>query len=178
MKLLKLAFSRETAMPLYTLSFASAVSLGLVFARVLWTRNLHYGFLFWNLFLAWLPLAFALLARDNYEQTSGRNWRFLALAGAWLLFFPNAPYIFTDVIHLTRGFYRHFWVDLTLILSCALTGLVVGFLSLYIMHSVAKNIVGRWGGWMFIAAVAGLPFAAIFERRRDAKWRRDAGDDG
>src|SRR5215471_16902755 len=162
MTILKIIFRRETAMPLYCLAFSSAVSLGLVFARVLWTRNIQYGFLFWNLFLAWLPLLFAMVARENFEQTGGRNWRFGAWTAAWLLFFPNASYIFTDVIHLTRSLYGHFWVDLVLILSCALTGSVVGFLSLYLMHSVARRIVGRWGAWMFIAAVAGLSGIGIY----------------
>src|SRR5207247_8027508 len=157
-----LAFRRETAMPMLALTFASAVSVTLVFARIVWTGHLRYAFLVWNLFLAWLPLIFALLAREKYQHTSGRNWRFAALAGAWLLFFPNAPYIFTDVIHLTSSFSRHFWIDLVLILSCAMTGLVLGFLLLYLMHSVAKRLIGRWWSWLFIAAVAGVSGFGIY----------------
>jgi len=102
-----------------TLTFASAVSVGLVLARIIWSGNLRLGFLVWNLFLAWLPLIFALLACEKYRTGCGRNWRFFGLTGAWLLFFPNAPYIFTDLIHLTTRFNAHFWVDLVLILSCA-----------------------------------------------------------
>ena len=149
-------------MPMLALTFASAVSVTLVFARIVWTGHLRYAFLVWNLFLAWLPLIFALLAREKYQNASGRSWRFAALAGAWLLFFPNAPYIFTDVIHLTSSFSRHFWIDLVLILSCAMTGLVLGFLSLYLMHSVAKRMIGRWWSWLFIAAVAGVSGFGIY----------------
>jgi len=162
MKLLKLAFKRETAMPMLALTFASSVCGALVVARIAWTRDFHYAFLIWNLFLAWLPLAFALLACEKYQQTSARNWRFFALAGAWLLFFPNAPYIFTDLIHLFRGVFKHFWVDMVLILSCALTGLVLGFLSLYLMHSLVRRIIGQWYSWLFIAAVAGLSGIGIY----------------
>src|SRR5437660_204841 len=72
MTLLKLAFRRETFMPMLALSFASGVCLILVSARILWTRNLHYGFLIWNLFLAWLPLLFALVACKNYRNRPGR----------------------------------------------------------------------------------------------------------
>jgi uncharacterized membrane protein len=156
MKLLKLAFKRETALPMLALTFASGASLALVFARVLWTGNVLYAFLIWNLFLAWLPLIFALFACDEFQRATGRNWRFLGLAAAWLLFFPNSPYIFTDLIHLTTRFEGHFWVDLFLILSCALTGLVVGFVSLYLMQSVVARIVGRAASWLFIASVAAL----------------------
>jgi uncharacterized membrane protein len=163
MKLLKIAFKRETAMPMLALTFASSVSFALVVARIFYTRNIAYGFLLWNLFLAWLPLIFALLASEKYQATpSGRNWRFLSLAGAWLLFFPNAPYIFTDLIHLKTHYFRQFWIDLVLILLCALTGLVLGFVSLYLMQSVVTRILGRAASWLFIAAVAGLGSFGIY----------------
>jgi uncharacterized membrane protein len=162
MRLLKLAFKRETAMPMLALAFASATCVALVCARVLWTGNLRYSFLIWNLFLAWVPMAFALLACEKFQCASARSWRFLSLAGAWLLFFPNAPYIFTDLIHLTTRFYGHFWVDLSLILLCALTGLVLGFVSLYMMQSVVQRMLGRAASWLFIATVAGLSGFGIY----------------
>jgi uncharacterized membrane protein len=162
MKLLKLAFKRETAMPMLALTFASAASVALVVARILRTGRLSYSFLVWNLFLAWLPMVFALLACEAYQKNSGRDWRFLGLAGAWLLFFPNAPYIFTDVIHLTRTFYPYFWVDLSLVLLCALTGLVLGFVSLYLMQSVVERMLGRAASWLFVASVAALTGFGIY----------------
>jgi len=149
-------------MPMLALTFASGVSVALVLARIIWTGNISYAFLVWNLFLAWLPLVFALQASENYQNTSARNWRFAGLAGAWLLFFPNAPYIFTDLIHLTKGFYGHFWVDMVLILLCAVTGLVLGFVSLYLMQSIVTRMFGPLASWLFIAAVAGLSGFGIY----------------
>ena len=143
-------------MPMLALAFASAVCLGLVFARILSTRNIRYSFLIWNLFLAWLPLVFALLAQESFQTQAARNWRFAALAGAWLLFFPNAPYIFTDLSHLTAQFAAHFWVDLMLVLSCALTGLVLGFVSLYLMQGIVQRMAGGAAAWLFVAGVACL----------------------
>jgi uncharacterized membrane protein len=162
MKLLSLAFKRETAIPILALTFASAASVALVVARIISTGNFRYSFLVWNLLLAWLPLVFALLASEKYERASGRDWRFLGLAGAWLLFFPNAPYIFTDLTHLTTRYFGHFWVDLMLILLCALTGLVLGFVSLYLMQSVVERMLGRLASWLFIAAVAALSGFGIY----------------
>src|SRR2546421_2783702 len=156
MKLIKLTFKPEPAVPMLALTFASAVSVALVAARVVYTGQIRYAFLVWNLFLAWLPLIFALLAAEKYQNGPARNWRFLGLTAAWLLFFPNAPYIFTDVIHLTSSYFTHFWVDLILILLCALTGLVLGFLSLYLMQSLVAHRFGRLTSWLFIAGVAGL----------------------
>ena len=149
-------------MPMLALSFASLVSVALIAARILWTSNLKYGYLAWNLFLAWVPLGLAFLACDQHAKQAERNWRFYALAGGWLLFFPNAPYIFTDVIHLTTRIYGQFWVDLVLILLCALTGLVLGFVSLFLMQTLVARRLGRAGGWLFIAAVAGLSGFGIY----------------
>jgi uncharacterized membrane protein len=162
MRILQLALKRETAMPVLALSFASAASVGLVFARIVGTGNVRYSFLIWNLFLAWLPMIFALLACEQYRSASGRSWRFLGLAGVWLLFFPNAPYIFTDLIHLTTRFYPQFWVDLSLVLLCALTGLVLGFVSLYLMQSVVTRMLGWAASWFFIVAVAALSGFGIY----------------
>lgn len=162
MKFLNIIYKRETAAPLWALTFASAASVMLVIARIAWIGNFRYAFLVWNLILAWLPLIFALLARERYQGGERPDWRFASLAGAWLLFFPNAPYIFTDVIHLTYGPYRHFWVDLMLILINAFTGLVLGFVSLYLMQSVVARMYGRAASWFFVAAVAGLSSFGIY----------------
>ena len=155
MKVLQLMFKRETAVPMLALSFASAVSVVLVIARMVWMRDTHYAFLIWNLFLAWLPMVFVLLAREHQRPGTNPGWRFLAFGAAWLLFFPNAPYIFTDIVHITK-YYSHFWVDLMLVLTSALTGLVIGFVSLYLMQSAVRRMAGELASWVFIAAVAAL----------------------
>ena len=149
-------------MPVLALTFASLVCLALVLARIVWTGRFHYGFLVWNLLLAWLPLVFALLANDEYRNAPRRTWRFYGLTIAWLLFLPNAPYIFTDLIHLMSRFYGHFWVDLVPILSCALTGLVLSFLSLYLMQSIVARMFGWLASWLFIAGAAGLSGFGIY----------------
>jgi uncharacterized membrane protein len=162
MRLLKLAFRRETAIPVLALLIASGTSVALTLARMFWTKNLLYSFLIWNLVLAWLPMIFALLACERYHSVSRRSWGFAGWAAAWLLFFPNSPYIFTDLIHLTSRFYMHFWVDLSLILLCAITGLVLGFVSLFLMQTVVTRMLGRAASWCFIGAVAALSGFGIY----------------
>jgi uncharacterized membrane protein len=162
MKLLRIAFKKETAAPMVAVVFGSCICVALVVARMIWTRHLIYGFLIWNLFLAWMPLLFAFLAQDEAQTPTGARWRLAALAGAWLLFFPNAPYILTDLIHLTTKFYFHFWIDLTLILLCAFTGFVLGFLSLYLMQSLVVQRFGRIVGWLFVMATAALSSLGVY----------------
>jgi uncharacterized membrane protein len=153
-------FKRETAAPMLAASFGSAVSVVLVIARMIWMRDTYYAFLIWNLFLAWLPMVFVLFAREHQQPGTRPGWRFYAFGGAWLLFFPNAPYIFTDIVHVTH-YYSHFWADLVLVLTNAMTGLVLGFVSLYLMQSAVRRIAGNVASWIFIAAVAALSSFAI-----------------
>jgi uncharacterized membrane protein len=153
MRLFQFIFKRETLVPMLALTFASIVSVVLVLGRIIWTHDGHFGFLIWNLFLAWMPMVFALLAREHEKAGAKPGWRFFAFGAAWLLFFPNAPYIFTDIIHLSH-YYTRFWQDLMLILINALTGMVLGFVSLYLMQSSVRRMAGEWMSWLFIAAVA------------------------
>ncbi|HEX4342004.1 MAG TPA: DUF1361 domain-containing protein [Verrucomicrobiae bacterium] len=162
MRFLKLLFKRETFVPMAAMTFASATSIALIFARVFWTGHLRYGFLAVNLFLAWLPLVFAMLACHCFRDPKKPGWRFISWSAVWLLFFPNSAYIFTDLIHLTTHYSTHLWLDFILILSCAFTGLVVGFVSLYLMQAVVVKMYGRLVSWFFVFSVTALSGFGIY----------------
>jgi uncharacterized membrane protein len=165
MSINKLLSRKETLAPLAALILASAVCVAFVLIRIWDTHNVRYGFLIWNLFLAWLPLVFALLAREKYRATCSAHrltGSFLGWSAAWLLFFPNAPYICTDLVHLTHHFFGAFWVNLAIILSCAFTGLVLGFVSLYLMQSVVAQRYGTKMGWLFVVAMSALGSFGIY----------------
>ena len=147
--------------------FATGVCLFLVGLRIVSANGLHDGFrrhagLIWNLFLAWLPFLFALLASEEWNRKSKRHWRFLSFAAGWLLFAPNAPYIFTDMVHISAMFTKHYWVDLVMILSCGLTGLMLWFVALYLMQALVVERYGGVAGWTFVVAEAGLSSVGIY----------------
>ena len=158
----KLIPRQATAVPLLALLFASAVAVTLTLLRVEWTRNWRYLSLAWNLFLAWLPLAFALAVYHRHQRGERHGWKFYSLALLWLLFLPNAPYIFTDLIHLTTSFFPHFWVDLALVLLVAFTGFLLGFMSLYLMQSIVTDRLGKAAGWVFILGATALSSYGIY----------------
>ena len=153
---------RATLFPLLALLAASDIGVLLSALRIARTHNWHYALLPGNLFLAWLPLVFALGVYHLHRRGERRSLRLAVLAGLWLLFFPNAPYIFTDVVHMWTYFQTAFWVDLILVLLVALTGFLVGFVSLYLMQSVVTERFGQMAGWLFILPVAWLTGFGVY----------------
>src|SRR4029077_2825975 len=91
-----MAMSRRRIAILVSLGGLSALVVAMIAVRVLYTGNDYYTNLVWNLFLAWIPLGLALYAYDGYRKGQGRL-RLWAAGGLWLLFFPNAFYIITDL---------------------------------------------------------------------------------
>ncbi|MCI0536040.1 MAG: DUF1361 domain-containing protein [Verrucomicrobiales bacterium] len=162
MRVHKIILERKLTIPLAMVLVASAIGTAAVASRILWTGRWIGLYLPWNLFLAWLPLCFALFACSHEKLGKVRSWRFMAHAGAWLIFFPNAPYIFTDLIHLTTRHRHTFWIDLVLILLFALTGLLLAFLSLFLMQTLVARRLNRVCGWLLVGAAAGLGSLGIY----------------
>jgi uncharacterized membrane protein len=159
----RLILRQAPASTLLALLFATIVGTGLVGVRIVWTGNWAYASLIWNLFLAWLPLLFALDACHHYREGARGGWRVYLSAALWLLFFPNAPYIFTDLIHVKNWWpLGHYWMDLSLVLVFAFTGFLLGFISLYLMQSVVANRFGRLTSWLFIFVVAALSGFGVY----------------
>lgn len=115
-----------------SLLFSSA----LVVFRVLFLWNPLYISMLWNLFLAILPLYFSFKA----SRTLGKK-AFWAWSAMWLLFFPNAMYITTDMFHLNEHAGIPKWFDLIMLSSCAINGLAYGVLSLRNMEKRMRDVI-------------------------------------
>jgi len=142
---------------------ASLISVALFRFRTIISGTMDYDFLVWNLFLAWLPLVMSYMA-----SSFAGNRRFVMLtlpiaAVLWLLFFPNAPYILTDLFHL-----RHpranvpIWFDTLLVNWFAWTGVLLGVFSLFMMHDIVRKAFGRITGWVFVVIVGLLCGVGIY----------------
>ena len=81
---------------------------------------------------------------------------------AWLLFFPNAPYILTDLFHLERRSGVPFWYDLALILSCAWNGLMLAYASRADMQGLVQRRLGTGTGWAFATVALLLSSFGIY----------------
>jgi uncharacterized membrane protein len=146
------------ARALGALAAASLFCCALAAGRVGYTGRGTYLFFCWNLFLAWVPLGLSLLLA---RLAPGRVLT-AVLGVAWLAFFPNAPYLVTDLVHLRAREPVPLWFDALLVFAFALTGLGLAFLSLVQVHRLVERRLGAARGWLFVALVAALTGLGIY----------------
>jgi uncharacterized membrane protein len=110
-----------------------------------------FRFLAWNLFLAAVPLAASSALVAAHARRAGRLLQ-LGCFAVWMLFLPNAPYLLTDLLHLAPMPPVPLWYDLAMLLSCAGTGLLLGFLSLAQVQRVVEERYHAAAGWALALA--------------------------
>jgi uncharacterized membrane protein len=152
--------SRRSAVYIALLS-SSFMCAAMVATRIWYTGTRGFAFLLWNLFLAWIPFVAAISLYDRDRRGRRGGWQ-LAITAVWLLFYPNAPYIVTDLIHLVEHPSKLVWFDLVLIATCAWTGLLLGFVSLSLVQSVVRRRFSGIAGWAFVVATTGLGAFGIY----------------
>jgi uncharacterized membrane protein len=132
----------------------SMLSLAVVAGYRLAAQSGDLDFLLWNLALAWVPFVAALALDDVRSTPLGLQLPLLVL---WFAFFPNAPYLVTDLIHIDPADHTAIGIlgDAALV-SVAPVGLALGFSSLMLVERTLRE---RFGGRTALA-VAVLSLAA------------------
>jgi uncharacterized membrane protein len=149
-------------MPHFRLLFLATIAClwcGILLAvRLKWSGQPWFFFMVWNLFLAAVPLGFSLsLHRIR------RDWLAAPVLAAWLLFFPNAPYVLTDLMHLKEHGGVPLWFDLLLLLSFALVALWMGFQSLRLVQDwVTWRTSSPVISWIFVCTTLMLSGFGIY----------------
>ncbi len=126
-----------------------------------WPR---YGFLAWNLFLAWVPFGISIIMSYIYTFRPQKTARFLLmpLGFIWLLFYPNAPYMITDFVHFrdTRGLLM--WYDLVIYSIFSFTSFLLGFVSIYLISEIIEKWINKTIAWLLIGFVLFLSSFGIY----------------
>ncbi|MCB9593292.1 MAG: DUF1361 domain-containing protein [Sandaracinaceae bacterium] len=126
----------------------SGLWAGLYLGRVGYSGRFVYGFLLWNLFLAWVPWLLSLPVA--WAITHRRRSVGIVALLAWVAFLPNAPYVITDFLHLTVRSPVPLWYDVLLLGTASITGLLAGAFSL---RRVEESLDGRVHPWLLQAGV-------------------------
>jgi uncharacterized membrane protein len=146
-----------------SLVFATLVCIGLFTTRATFARSLTFIGLPWNLFLAWLPAASALVAYNLAKRGSWLSWLMVpGCALFWLLFLPNAPYLVTDILHLQARPPVPLWYDLLMLVAFGWTGLFLGLVSLFLMQEVIREAAGSAASWAFVLGALALSSFGIY----------------
>lgn len=117
------------------LTIAVTFSSFLLLFRIKYLKSFYFLFLIWNIILAIVPYAITMyLKTRSFSKFSMVFW-----FGVWLLFLPNAPYIITDLLHLKVSSTSMLWLDVLVILSFALTGLLLFYLTLRDMTKIVGD---------------------------------------
>ncbi|MGD8402823.1 MAG: DUF1361 domain-containing protein [Anaerolineales bacterium] len=142
---------------------ACLVCIGLVVARVAYSESGRHLGLIWNLFLAWIPF---ILSYFTHALLRRRTWLYIFFpltAFLWLIFYPNAPYMLTDLQDLARNpGGAPLWYDVIIVVWCSWTGMLLGVISLYLMQDLVIRRLGRLIGWLFVFVIASLSSFGIY----------------
>jgi len=142
---------------------ASFVSVFLVAARMAVSDSrLHVNLVF-NLLLAWIPFILSYIIHAMSWRRSLLYFFLPVTAFLWLIFFPNAPYLLTDLQHLSHQTKSApLWYDVIVMIWFAWTGLLLGLVSLYLMHDIVQRKFGRMIGWIFVFLVSALSSLGVY----------------
>ena len=153
--------SRRRLVTVLGLVAVSLFCVALVLLRYADSGSTTFFGLIWNLFLAWIPFVLAVAVYDRWRRHGARASLFV-LGALWLLFFPNAPYIVTDFVHLEHTADAPYWYDAVTVAAFAWTGVLLGFASLFLMQTVVRQWRGVVSGWVFASVAIALGSLGIY----------------
>lgn len=144
------------------LLLSSLVSLALLAIRIMSTGTMRLSFLAWNLVLAWLPLVLAWWLKRRLNERKHPIWQDMVIGVAWLGFLPNSFYLITDLIHLQSSGEVGLLYDTAMITSYVINGLLLGYISLFIVHTILKRFVSRRTAYILTQLALLLSAFAIY----------------
>ena len=145
------------------LLLASAISLVLEKVYAYYNGTDSYSFLVFNLGLAWIPFAAALLAYLTRHFRAAFYLIMPICTLVWLIYFPNAPYLLTDFQHLAyTNASTPLWFDVIVLVWFAWTGLLLGVASLYLMQEIIAAAFNPFIGWIFAIGATAMSSVGIY----------------
>lgn len=162
-----MSHSADTLGFLRAMTLASTAASAMALFRVAYTGSFMYAWMIVpNLLLAWIPLVAALLL----ARPGGGILRTIGLGAVWLAFLPNAPYMVTDLVHLSLESHTGlFYFDAAMLTLFGFLGLYLGSAALHLVHHAVTATRRRATGWAFVALVCALCGVGVYLGRVE-RW--------
>lgn len=132
--------------PYPALVAATLLACALLAVRIRHTGSLAFAFLAYNLLLAWIPAGLSALTRRLAPARPGPA---MVTGVLWWLFFPNAFYLVTDLVHFHARPGVPYWYDVAVLVAFAWSGTLIAVVSLAEVHAVVRDAGGALAGWGF-----------------------------
>ncbi len=149
---------RERTKLIQLFSFIVMGCVALITLRFFLNTDRTFLFLLWNFFLALIPL---LLSSILLQMNKGgySTFSMIGVGIAWMLFFPNAPYILTDFIHIAYG--EPYWMplDILTISWFSISALLAALIS---MNDISNILLSRYHQKRVSIMILGLSMLAGF----------------
>ena len=162
----------EGLYPLLLLLLLSMVALTYHMIRIQFKEAVDFS-LDWNLFLSWIPLLVAFVVDVFVKRFGALPVSVGVWSVVWVLFFPNAPYMITDLVHLSVDMGSDLtYHDMIMLFFYAEVSLFNGLVSLYWMHrSWQKTYTKNIGNALLLASLPLAGFGIYLGRiRRWNSW--------
>lgn len=168
---------------IYAFAFSTVAAALILVIGAIRAHSDYYGFLFYNLLLAFIAPLIALWLVHRLKRKSWLSPGNLLLTLLWLGFLPNSFYMITDLIHAQTAIGVDLLYNIVLIMFFVFNAVAAGFISLYLIHwallkrfyyKYAHVIIGivillcsfaiylgrylRWNSWDVITNPAGILF--------------------
>ncbi len=137
-----------------------------------YAKEPHWWYIVWNDILAVIPLFMAMLCEHFYNKK--KAILSLLFGIVWLLFFPNSPYMMTDLKYTSyfkESAYLEYekigtnvtaWLMVLNLTVTVILGLLFGMMSMRIIHKIINKRFGKVTGVAFCTITILLSSFAIY----------------
>lgn len=152
------------------LGVSSLASVGLWLVGA-WSNHNNYAFSYlpWNLMLAWAALLVAIWLEQLLHTRAWSSWYALAVTVLWLTMLPNTFYMISDFVHIQDLSRVDLLYDVVMFFSFIFNGVLLGFLSLFIVHFELLKRATERGAHTSVGIILFVASFAIYIGR-ELRW--------
>ncbi len=147
----------------YSVAIGSAAACVLVAGRIVGGYSHAFSFMLWNLLLAWIPYGCSFLVEAlDTRSPRGNALPMVLLSFVWLAFYPNAPYLVTDLLYLRGWTPIPLWYDVFMLAAFAWAGCLLAVASLRTMQRLVARHAGDFVSYVAASVAIGLTGVGVY----------------